>query len=123
MLVNGITMNETNDKRVFRDNNGNYYGIKYVDFWQYVDSNGLKRNDIKFLSPENKRKFFLKWKHGLNDPRANEDIEGTKKYIRQLTGELTDFDKYCEQIEEEIGLKLKPGQTITNAEAMKKWQI
>jgi len=99
---------------------GQIVAVDYKDFWLYVQKKGVTREDILKLTADKKKEFFLKWKHGLNDPKANEDIEQTKQliYSRDMQVPLHDipedfresvrshrlFEDYCIQIKREIGL-------------------
>lgn len=104
ITINNKKFFNTNDPRIFLDEQNCPYAIEKKGFWEYVQNKGLTKAQVLSLSPENKRKFFIKWKHGLDNPIANEDIESTKQYLRNLDDKENKFEKYCDAIKGEIGL-------------------
>lgn len=101
-------------------------GIDKKDFWDYILSKGLSREKISGLSFKLKNEFFLKWKHGLSDAHANEEIEATKQMLyhrdkniplenvpigwREWIKKEREFETYCMSIKSQIGIfeKSKP---------------
>src|SRR5258708_4762146 len=102
----------------------NQYGAvtftQHKEFWTYVNKKGVQREDIMKLSNEKKLEFFLKWKHGMSNPAANEELEETKIGLYYRDRDIAmdkiplpwqdwvkserDFESYCYQIKQELGL-------------------
>ena len=87
----------------------------------------INRFDIMKLSPQDREKVFLRWKHGSKDHETNLGVELTDKYLlSRITDEdiekMGEYDKWfwtmerkwwdkCRQIKEEIGLESKKSRT------------
>lgn len=115
---------ELTEKNTYKDNEGRVIFVEKKDFWKYVESRHLSQKDVLNLSPDNKLKFFLKWKHGFTDSRINEEIEFTKESLsfrdkhvpldqidpsmRQWIKNEREFNSYCQSIKSQIGLSAPP---------------
>lgn len=106
MIINGKEYTQTNDSRIFLDKELRPICVENKDFWKYVNEKGVDKSVIIGLSIENRRKFFLKWRYGLENPDANEEIEQTMKTIKHQSSldQKNTFDDYCENIKGQIGL-------------------
>ena len=90
------------------------------DFWAYCKSKTITLNEIQRMSMSKRREFFLHWKHGLNDPAANEEIENSEwasygseintpedkleSYFKDRILSWRKFEAYCLTIKQAIGL-------------------
>ena len=91
------------------------------NFWKYIEHRFNGRKEVMRLTADNKRKLFLKWKHGFENPVANEEIESTKrmlyfrdkdiplnlisKNLKQWIKNEREFESYCTAIESQFGMK------------------
>lgn len=97
--------------------------IKKKSFWDYAGN----RQELMRLSPQDREKVFLRWKHGSKDHEANLSVELTDRYLlSRITDEnlekMNEYDKWfwtserkwdykCTKIKEEIGLVAKSDKT------------
>jgi len=97
--------------------------IKKKSFWDYAGS----KQDLMRLSPQDREKVFLRWKHGSKDHEANLAVELTDRYLlSRITDEnvekMNEYDKWfwtterkwdshCMKIKEEIGIIAKSDKT------------
>ncbi len=81
---------------VFKDDFGRAICVENKDFLQYCNKKNMTIADLLKLSPTKREEFFLKWKHGLNDPHVNKEIEYAvmAEYHKDLHMQIADIDPY-----------------------------
>lgn len=103
-----------------KDSFGAVTCIQYKDFWAYVESKKMTREDIMKLKVERREEFFIKWKHGMTDQALNWEFEYSlraflKNFQNMSIEEVApafqdslrikrEFDSYCDSIKQSIGI-------------------
>lgn len=103
-----------------KDEIGRIICTQYKNFWFYVDKKKLTKADLLKMKSERREEFFMKWKHGMNDPNTNWEFEyALRAFLKSFQNDQDSiidpyfkdsvivrrkFEEYCDSIKREINL-------------------